>query len=249
MAGPVSQNTVRNRLLRCMAAEDFALLQPHLEPVGLPGRTTVESPGKPIESACFVESGICSIIVIGGNDEQSEVGHVGREGMSGRAILLGSRRPSNQMLVQVSGTALAIGAVPLLDAMERSRSLRNLLFRYVQTVDVQVAHTILAATRFNVHQRLARWLLMCHDRLDGNDLPLTHELLSLMLSVRRASVTQEIQVLEGLGAVRATRGNIRIVDRARLAQLTAGCYGIPEREYDKLIQPARAPETRSAASR
>ena len=246
MAVPVSQDSVRNRLLRSMAAEDFALLRSHLTPVELTLRSIIETPGKPIESACFIESGICSIVVVGSNDEQSEVGHVGREGMSGRAILLGSRRPSNRMLIQVSGSALSIGAMPLLDAIERSRTLRDLLFRYIQTVDVQVAHTILAATRFNVHQRLARWLLMCHDRLDGHDLPLTHELLSLMLSVRRASVTQEIQVLEGLGAIKATRGNIRIVDRTRLINLTAGCYGIPEREYDKLIQPARATEARAA---
>ena len=249
MAVPISQSSIRNRLLRALSADDFALLLPHLHPVELPFRMPVETMGDTIEQALFIESGICSIIVVGTHGEQSEVGNIGREGMSGRGVLLGSLMPSNRMMVQVPGRALKIGTVPLLEAMDRSRSLRALLLRYVQTLDIQVAHTMLAATRFNVHQRLARWLLMCHDRIDGNELPLTHELLSLMLSVRRASVTQEIQVLEGLGAIRAMRGNVRILDRTKLIALTAGSYGIPEAEYDRLIQPARTLEPQGMARR
>jgi len=249
MAVAVTQSNVRNRLLRGLSPDDFAQLRPHLQPIDLPVRTPVETPGDTIEQALFFESGICSIIVTGTHGEQSEVGNVGREGMSGRGALLGSLTPSNRMIVQVPGHALRIATAPLLEAVDRSRSLRALLLRYLQTLDIQVAHTMLAATRFNVHQRLARWLLMCHDRIDGNELPLTHELLSLMLSVRRASVTQEIQVLEGLGAIRAMRGNVRILDRTKLIALTAGSYGIPEAEYDRLIQPARTLEPQGMARR
>lgn len=245
----MKQITVRNRLLRSLAPADFALLSPHLNAIALPPRMMVETVGKAIDHALFIESGICSVVVTGRNGEQSEVGHIGYEGMSGRGVLLGSMMPANRMMVQVCGTALQIAAAPLLDAMDRSRSLRGLLLRYVQTLDIQVAQTMLAVTRFNVHQRLARWLLMCHDRVDGNELPLTHEMLSLMLSVRRASVTQEIAVLEGLGAIRAMRGKVRILDRDKLIGITFGAYGIPEDEYDRLIAPAHTLETPRAAQR
>jgi hypothetical protein len=84
-------------------------------------------------------------------------------------------------------------------------------------------------------ERLARWLLMCHDRLQTDDLPLTHEFLSIMLGVRRSGVTNEIHILEGIHAIKATRGNIRIVDRQKLEDVAGGSYGIPEDEYEQYI--------------
>jgi hypothetical protein len=86
-----------------------------------------------------------------------------------------------------------------------------------------------------MNERLARWLLMCHDRLDGNDLSLTHEFLALMLGVRRSGVTNEIHVLEGLNVIRATRGNVRIIDRGKLEEIAGGCYGVAEAEYERLM--------------
>jgi hypothetical protein len=87
-----------------------------------------------------------------------------------------------------------------------------------------------------MHERLARWLLMCHDRLDGEDLALTHEFLSLMLGVRRSGVTDQLHILEGRHAIKATRGNIRITDREKLEDIAGGCYGAPEAEYGRLIE-------------
>ncbi|MBY2944520.1 winged helix-turn-helix domain-containing protein, partial [Rhizobium leguminosarum] len=82
---------------------------------------------------------------------------------------------------------------------------------------------------------LARWILMCHDRLEGNNLAITHEFLALMLGVRRSGVTNELHVLEGVHAIRSTRGNVRIVDREKLIEIAGGCYGVPEREYERLL--------------
>ena len=248
MSVPILQSNVRNRLLQALAPADFSLLAPHLTYRPLPLRSIVEGPDSPNDGAMFFESGICSSVVVGQEGDLSEVGHIGREGMSGRHILHCAPLPSSQMMVQVPGSALRIDAAPLTRALDRSASLRGLLLRYLQSVDIQLAHSMLAVTRFNVHQRLARWLLMCHDRIDSNDLPLTHDILARMLSVRRASVTQEIQMLEGLGAVRAMRGNVRILDRSRLIAITAGSYGIPEAEYERLIQPPCHADRRSLAT-
>jgi CRP-like cAMP-binding protein len=114
-------------------------------------------------------------------------------------------------------------------------ALQPLFLRYIHSCSLQMAHSALANARYSVYERLARWLLMVHDRLDGDDLPLTHEFLSLMLGVRRSGVTDQIHILEGGHAIKATRGNVKVLDRAKLRQIADGCYGVPEREYERLI--------------
>jgi CRP-like cAMP-binding protein len=100
---------------------------------------------------------------------------------------------------------------------------------------LQLAHSALANARYNMPERLARWILMCHDRLQDDDLPLTHEFLGLMLGVRRSGVTDQIHILEGIRAIKATRGNIKVVDRPKLEDIAGGSYGVPEQEYEKHI--------------
>jgi CRP-like cAMP-binding protein len=119
--------------------------------------------------------------------------------------------------------------------MEASPSLRRLLVHYAHTVWVQTAHTALSNGRFTTNERLARWILMSHDRLDGDDVPLTHEFLALMLGVRRAGVTTSLHILEGEHMIRATRGNITVRDRAKLLAMAGDSYGVPEAEYHRII--------------
>jgi CRP-like cAMP-binding protein len=119
--------------------------------------------------------------------------------------------------------------------MEASPSLKALLLRWVQVLMIQTAQSALANGRYTIQERLARWLLMCHDRLDGDDLPLTHEFLSLMLGVRRSGVTEALHVLEGVKIVRTSRGRIHILDREKLEEIAGDCYGLSEAEYAKLI--------------
>ena len=102
-------------------------------------------------------------------------------------------------------------------------------------LEFNVLVPVLANGRYSMQERLARWLLMCHARLDGDHLELTHEFLALMLGVRRSGVTNELHILEGIHAIKATRGNVRVVDRDRLEEVAGGCYGLPEREYERLI--------------
>jgi CRP-like cAMP-binding protein len=120
-------------------------------------------------------------------------------------------------------------------ALDTSPALKALLLRWVHVSMIQTAQSALANGRYTIQERLARWLLMCHDRMDGDDLPLTHEFLSLMLGVRRSGVTEALHVLEGVDIVKAGRGTIRVLNRERLEEIAGGCYGLPEAEYNKLI--------------
>jgi CRP-like cAMP-binding protein len=123
----------------------------------------------------------------------------------------------------------------LSSALETSATLRTLLLRYSQAFSIQVAFTALCNGRYTIEERLSRWLLMCHDRVDGDTIPVTHDFLALMLGVRRAGVTIALQILEGDHILKATRGRIEIRDRAELLQTAGGSYGLPEAEYERLM--------------
>jgi CRP-like cAMP-binding protein len=224
----------QNRLLQALSADDFGLLQPHLTPVSLPVRHMMQAPDRPIEAIVFPESGMGSILA-GSDSQQIEVGIFGREGMSGVPVLLGSDRSSEEAFVQIAGHGLRMPAEALRQAMRESMSLQQLLLRYAQSMMTQTSHTAFANGRGKVEERLARWLLMSHDRVDGDEVPLTHEFLALMLGVRRAGVTETLHVLEGRGAIRTTRGRIVVADRRLLEESAAGLYGVPEAEYRRLI--------------
>jgi CRP-like cAMP-binding protein len=122
-----------------------------------------------------------------------------------------------------------------IEAVAADRETREFFLRYVHTTVLQLAHSALANGRYSMQERLARWLLMCHDRLDGDNLAVTHDFLSLMLGVRRSGVTDNLHILEGRQAIRATRGNVRVLNRDMLIDIAGGCYGVPEREYEKLL--------------
>jgi CRP-like cAMP-binding protein len=231
----LSKASVRNRLLQAMSEDDFARLAPHLEPVILSVKDMLVEPNQPIEHVYFLEEGLASVVAISPNNERLEVGHIGREGMTGEPILLTVDRTPHQTFIQVAGSGLRMRAEALSGAMEASPSLKALLLRWVQVLMIQTAQSALANGRYTIQERLARWLLMCHDRLDGDGLPLTHEFLSLMLGVRRSGVTEALHVLEGVKIVRTSRGRIHVLDREKLEEIAGDCYGLPEAEYARLI--------------
>lgn len=232
---PLDQFQIQNRLLKAMPAPCFAALAAQLEPVDLPLGHVLVEPDLPTTRVYFLEGGLGSIVATASDGERVEVGHIGYEGMSATHLLLKSRRTPNKTFMQVAGSGLALPANVLEQVLLQHQAASDLLLRYVQSCELQLAHSALANARYEMPQRLARWLLMCHDRLRVADLSLTHEFLSLMLGVRRSGVTDQIHVIQGLGMIKATRGNIRVVDRAKLEELAGGSYGIPEREYERLI--------------
>jgi CRP-like cAMP-binding protein len=244
MTGFQEQSSIRNRLITAMSPDDFSLLQSNLEPVSLTLGQIIVEPHKLIEHVYFPENALGSVVAITPKNERVEVAHIGKEGMSGKAVAYGLDRSPNLTLIQVAGPALRVPSRVLLGALDSSASLRDLISRYSYVSMVQISHTALANGRFRINERLARWLLMCHDRLDGDDLAITHEYLALMLGVRRAGVTEAVQIIEGVGIIKAVRGRIRIVDRLALEDLAGECYGVPEAEYARLIGPkADAPSS------
>ncbi|MBB4619699.1 Crp/Fnr family transcriptional regulator [Sphingomonas abaci] len=233
-----AQSFTRNGLLSRMTATDYALLQPDLERVALTQRQVLDEPDQPVNHVYFIERGIGSLIAVQEDGSEIEVGLFGYEGLYGvSAILRADRSPLRSVIQLGDGSALRISSAALAAACDRSVALRTLLLRYVQSTIVQTAQTAASNAQYALPERLARWLLMCHDRSEGDEMTLTHEFLSVMLAVRRSGVTVTLHLLEGTGAVRGTRGLITVRDRARLEEIAGDSYGRAEAEYRRLVGP------------
>lgn len=234
------QAKAANRLLAGLSPADFALLQPHLSAVELPVRRQLEQRGRPIEFVYFLESGLASIVVSVGAQHSIEVGILGSEGMTGLPILLDTDRATHETFIQTAGTAWRISADQIIEAMDKSRTLRRTFLNYAQTAMTQMAFTALANGRYKIEERLARWLLMADDRAEGSTIRLTHEFLAVMLGSRRAGVTHALNQFQKRGIIEAKRGVIGIMDRGALEETANGIYGGPEAEYRRLFGAALA---------
>jgi CRP-like cAMP-binding protein len=234
MVRHISRSTT-NYLLRALSEQDAALLAPHLEPVSLRRGLVLERPHEQIGHVVFPQTAIASIIAHAGRGQHAEVGLYGRDGMSGIWIIMGNDRASHECLIQVAGTGLRIEAERLREAMRLSPTMRLKFLHFVHALLVQTGHTALANAKARLEQRLCRWLLMCHDRIDGDEMELTHEFLATMLAVRRSGVTTAIHLLEGRGLIRASRGRLAIIDRPGLEREAGSIYGAPEAEYRRLL--------------
>ncbi|MDM9625577.1 Crp/Fnr family transcriptional regulator [Rhizobium sp. S152] len=226
---------IRNRILVSLPENSLALLGDFLQPVELPAKQVLVQSDERPSHAYFIENGLASMIALSPDGESVEVGHIGFEGMSAAHIVLAADTTPNQTFMQVSGCGYALPIDRLRRATEEDPVLLELLLRYNPYAALQLANSALANARYSINERLARWLLMVHDRLRSDDLPLTHEFLALMLGVRRSGITNELHVLEGIHAIRATRGNVKILDRQKLEVIAAGSYGTPERIYEDLF--------------
>ncbi|HYD88364.1 MAG TPA: Crp/Fnr family transcriptional regulator [Vitreimonas sp.] len=224
-----------NRLLSTLSRNASALLAPHLAPVELALRQHIERPGEDISHVYFVTSGIVSVVARSSQHDSIEAGLIGCEGMTGIAVVMANHRSPHEAFVQLEGAAQRLEAEQLRIAMRRSEEISNVLLRFAHVFSTQVTHTALANARAKIEERLARWLLMVHDRVAGDEASLTHEFIAIMLGVRRPGVTDALHLLEGKGLIRATRGVVRIVDREGLELLAGGAYGVPEREYRRLL--------------
>ena len=218
-----------------MSETDLALLQPYLRPIELPLRHDMERPNRRIEAVYFIEAGVASVVAVQANEARVEVGLIGPEGMTGSAVVLGGGQSPHATYTQVAGEGLRIAAKDLRDAMAASESLRRLLLKFVQVFMVQTAHTAIANARSKIDQRLARWILMAHDRACDDTLTLSHEFLALMLGVRRAGVTECLQHLKQQKLIVTGRSQIQVLSRKGLEQVAGNSYGTPEKEYRRLI--------------
>lgn len=233
---------IANSLLAAMSDADYALLSPDLERVPLERTQVLVEPDKVITHCYFPESGIASIVALSADGDRTEVGIFGREGVSGISFLLGSDRTSNETFMQVGDAeGLRIGVDRFGAAMDKSATLREIMLHYVHCMTVQMSASVVSNARLQIEGRLARWLLMCCDRSDTDDLRLTHEFMAIMIGAQRSGVTLALHVLEGIGTIRSARGVVTIANRDKLVELAGDSYGEAEAEYRRLIGPFGRP--------
>jgi CRP-like cAMP-binding protein len=225
----------RNQLLTAMDPSDLARLEPHLELRLLKPRDTVEAVDSAIEHVYFIEEGICSIVAHMSRGRDVEVGIIGRDGMTGTAIVEGDTQSPHRTFVQIGGSAFRIEVDAFREALRQSTELRELLHHFTRCLAIQVSSTALTNGHCTIEQRLARWLLMIDDRVDGGRFALTHEFLAIMLGVRRPGVTVALHMLEGKGCIRSNRGEVVLLDRQGLIEANDGAYGGAEREYQRIM--------------
>lgn len=233
------QTAVRNGLLKALSQDDLDRLQPHLEPIKVELKQTLIAPNQPIKQLFFPDSGYASLATEAPEGSKVGAGIVGREGLIGASpVLLGVDRTPHHIFIQSPGEMLAIDMVALCAAVDQSPSLRKLLLRYIQVLFVEAVQAAFVDATYQSEVRLARWLLMCHDRVDGDEVVMTHEFVSLMLGVQRSSATLAVQALEGYRLIKARRGRLTILDRKALEETAGAGYGLPEAEYARLIEGA-----------
>ncbi|HVZ99574.1 MAG TPA: Crp/Fnr family transcriptional regulator [Caulobacterales bacterium] len=230
-----SPNRSQNQLLARLSARDFGLIEPHLESVDLPLRRYLEHRNREIEDVYFLETGIASVVANAQTARSIEVGLIGREGVTGCAIITGGGRSPHDTFMQVAGSGLRMEVAPFREAIAQSATLRDVLLKHLHCYIVQTAQTAFANGRGKIEERLARWLLMANDRLDGEEAPLTHEFLAMMLGVRRPGVTMALKLLEQRGLIDTQRGVIVILDRRGLEEHAGAFYGVPEGEWRRMF--------------
>jgi CRP-like cAMP-binding protein len=233
MPGP-HKSLLRNRILSLMPDDDRHFLD-RLEPVDLPRTFLLSKLDAPFQYVYFPESGIGSVIVVSPEGNKVEAGLFGRDGFSPVQSLVGASAQGHEVTMQVSGRGHRMTLASFRGAIDASPALANLMMRYAQTLATQVSFTGLSNALHHIDERLARWILMCHDRVDGDEIDLTHDYMSVMLAVRRPSVTTALHVLEGNGLIRSVRGKVIVRNRAALEEFARDAYGTPEAEYRTLI--------------
>jgi len=233
-------HAIKNNLLRQLPPQEFAAISIDLLPVDLPKGFMIAAADGPIEHVYFPDSGLGSIVVVSPEGNRVEGGMFGHDGFSPVQAAVGSDTSPHEVVMQAAGHGHRIALAPFLRALKENPQFAHILACYTQALAIQVTFTALSNATHNVDERLARWLLMCHDRMDGDELFLTHDYIALMLAVRRPSVTTALHVLEGNHFIRSDRGRIIIRDRAAMEEFARDAYGRPEEEYRRLV--GRSPE-------
>lgn len=225
----------RNKLLLALPNIERDRIVACLEPVNLPRGFVLAEAGQEIEYVYFFEAGICSIVVKSPEGQQVEAGIFGREGFGPASVASGVLANRVDTFVQVAGEGYRVPTVTFNDLLAKNPELNRMIQMLSYLQGLQVTYTALSNAVHQVDERLARWLLMCHDRTDGDEIALTHEFVAMMLAVRRPSVTTALHALEGARFIRAERGHITIRDRQGLQDFAADAYGAPEAEYARLL--------------
>ena len=224
-----------NRLLDLLPADDYKRLQPLLQKVGLAAQQVLYEARSPIEQVYFPLTAVLSAVTVMHDGHAIEVATVGNEGVSGLPALAVVTTSPHRVFVQIQGEALRVDAATFHRECKRLDKLSETMNGYLQAFLFQISQCVACNGLHKVEQRCCRWLLMTHDRVDGDELNLTHEFLSYMLGVRRTGVTEVLQRIQKQGCIRTRQGKITVLDRPGLEALVCECYQSIQDEYRRLL--------------
>lgn len=224
-----------NLLIAALPEESRQRLLPNLELVDFPlGKVLYES-GDTMKHVYFPTDCIVSLLYMMSNGASAEISVVGKEGIVGVAVFMGGESTTSRAIVQSAGSAFRLPRQQLKDEFNRHSDFLHLMLRYTQSLITQMAQTAVCNRHHSIDQQLCRWLLLSLDRLPGDELIMTQELIANMLGVRREGVTEAASKLDRLGVIQYKRGHIRVLDRAKLEQLSCECYAVVKKECDRLF--------------
>jgi CRP-like cAMP-binding protein len=224
-----------NHLLAALSEASFESLQPSLEAVPLPLGMVVYESGGAQRYVYFPTTSIVSLLYVLANGSSAEIAVTGNEGVVGISLFMGGGTTPSRAVVQSAGHGYRLKGDVLRKEFESGGALQHVLLRYTQALITQMTQTAVCNRHHAVDQQLCRWLLLSLDRLAGNELVMTQELIANMLGVRREGVTEAAGKLQAEGLIRYARGRITILDRKQLEARVCECYGVVKKEYDRLL--------------
>jgi CRP-like cAMP-binding protein len=238
MSSPSLRTARMNRILAAVPREVCERILPDLRIRPMAVRDVLQARGVALEHVVFPVLGVASMVSTGDSGGSVEVATIGCEGMVGLPLLLGGESASAEVFVQVPGEGMFMAAAHFEQHIERERSLLRTLLLYTQALLSQVAQCSACNNYHEATARCARWLLQTHDRVKGDEFPLTHEFLGLMLGVRRATVTLTAQALQKRGLIRYQRGIVTVLNRGGLEKASCECYRLIDHEFIRLLGAA-----------
>jgi CRP-like cAMP-binding protein len=232
---PYPANPRQNHLLAALPNEEYELLLPHLERVNLPLGKVVSESGGQMHDVYFPTTAIISLLNVLGNGSSAEIAVVGREGVVGIALFMGGATMPSRAIVQSEGHTYRMRGDLFHQEFNRSPALQHLMMRYIMALLAQMAQTAVCNRHHSIDQQLCRWLLLSLDRLSGNVLNMTQELIADMLGVRREGVTEAAGKLQDAGLISYSRGCLTVLDRPGLEARVCECYDGVKREFIRLL--------------
>lgn len=229
------QSEIGNRLVAALPCEEYERLLPHLEHVSLTLGEVVYESGERQEHVCFPINSMISMLYTMQNGASAEIGVVGNEGLVGIALFMGGSTTPSKAIVHSAGNAFKMKAKVMQEEFKRGGAFQRLLLRYTQALVTQISQTAVCNRLHSVDQQLCRRLLLSHDRLQSDDLYMTHELIANMLGTRREGVTIAAGHLQDSGLINYRRGHIKILDRKGLENYACECYKVVKDEFDRIL--------------
>ena len=227
-----------NQLLAALPESEQRRWLPLLEAVDMPLGQVLYEPGVTLEHVYFPATAIVSLLYVMENGASAEIAVVGNEGIVGISLFMGGESTPSRAVVQSAGRGYRLEAQVMKDEFNRAGPVLHLLLRYTQALITQMSQTAVCNRHHTLDQQLCRWLLLSLDRLQGNELVMTQELIANMLGVRREGVTESALKLQHAGLIKYARGHISVLDRAGLEKRTCECYAVVKKEYDRLLPAA-----------